>query len=276
MSKALLGDIFDIHGGGIDLQFPHHENEVAQSCCANHTEVMAKVWMHNGFLQVEGEKMAKSLGNFFTVKDLLDQGVPGEVIRFVLLSAQYRQPLDWTQKAIDEAERTLVKWGEVVRGKATGEVPKEFVDALADDLNTPRAIAVLHKLAKEGRAEGLWAAIRFLGLGVIVAARGHAVGAGAATAIGETIVHGSAEVSGEAGVEVDNNQADFTSAETELINDLLIKRKDARKQKNYQEADRIRDALIVAGVDVRDTPQGPTFRRTSDFDAAKLEGLINA
>jgi cysteinyl-tRNA synthetase len=89
MARAILGDVFDIHGGGIDLQFPHHENEVAQSCCANHTDVMANVWMHNGFLQVEGEKMAKSLGNFFTVKDLLDKGVPGEVIRFVLLSTKY-------------------------------------------------------------------------------------------------------------------------------------------------------------------------------------------
>jgi cysteinyl-tRNA synthetase len=273
MSKALLGDIFDIHGGGIDLQFPHHENEVAQSCCANHTEVMANVWMHNGFLQVEGEKMAKSLGNFFTVKDLLDKGVPGEVMRFVLLSAQYRQPLDWTEKRVEEAEKTLVKWGEVVRGKTVGEVPKEFIDALADDLNTPQAIGVLHKLAKEGRAEELWAAIRFLGLGVIGAARGHAVGVGAATAVGETLVQAAAKSSGEAGVAVGQNQADFTPGETQLINDFLIKRKDAREQKNYQEADRIRDALIAAGVDVRDTPEGATFRRTPDFDHAKLEAL---
>ncbi len=108
MAGSLFGPVFDIHGGGIDLQFPHHENEVAQSCCANHTDVMANVWMHNGFLQIEGEKMAKSLGNFFTVKDLLDTGVPGEVIRFVLLSAHYRQPLDWTEKRVEESENTLL------------------------------------------------------------------------------------------------------------------------------------------------------------------------
>jgi len=232
--------------------------------------------MHNGFLQVEGEKMAKSLGNFFTVKDLLDKGVPGTVIRLVLLSTQYRDPLDWTQKAVDDADRTLVKWGEVVRGKTAGEAPKEFIDALADDLNTPQAIAVLHRLAKEGRAEELWAAIRFLGLGVIVAARVHAVGVGAATAVGETIVHAAAKVSSEAGVEMGQNQTDFTSTETELINDLLIKRKEARGQKNYQESDRIRNALTAAGVEVKDMPQGMTFRRMADFDAAKLEALANA
>ena len=107
MAEALLGREFDIHGGGIDLQFPHHENELAQSCCAHATDRMAQLWMHNGFLQVEGEKMSKSLGNFFTVRDLFDQGIPGEVIRFVLLSTHYRQPLDWTEKKVEEAESTL-------------------------------------------------------------------------------------------------------------------------------------------------------------------------
>ena len=110
MAKALLGDVFDIHGGGLDLQFPHHEDEIAQSCCANGTEEMARFWMHNEMLQVEGKKMSKSLGNFFTVRDLLEQGVPGEVIRFVMLSTHYRKPMDWTEKKREEAEKTLRKW----------------------------------------------------------------------------------------------------------------------------------------------------------------------
>jgi cysteinyl-tRNA synthetase len=110
MSHALLGESFDIHGGGIDLQFPHHENEIAQSCCAHPEGGFAKIWMHNEMLQVEGKKMSKSLGNFFTVRDLLDQGVPGEVIRFVMLSTHYSKPMDWTEKKRDEAEKTLRKW----------------------------------------------------------------------------------------------------------------------------------------------------------------------
>jgi cysteinyl-tRNA synthetase len=107
MSHALLGESFDIHGGGIDLQFPHHENEIAQSCCAHPEGGFARIWMHNEMLQVEGKKMSKSLGNFFTVRDLLDQGVPGEVIRFVMLSTHYSKPMDWTEKKREEAEKTL-------------------------------------------------------------------------------------------------------------------------------------------------------------------------
>ncbi len=107
MARALLGEAFDIHGGGVDLAFPHHENELAQSVCAHPDEGFARVWMHNGMLNIEGEKMSKSLGNFFTVRDLLDKGIPGEVIRFVLLSTHYRQPIDWTQAKVDEATATF-------------------------------------------------------------------------------------------------------------------------------------------------------------------------
>ncbi|WP_288961047.1 cysteine--tRNA ligase, partial [uncultured Sulfitobacter sp.] len=107
--------VFDIHGGGLDLQFPHHEDEIAQSCCANGTDEMARYWLHNEMLQVEGKKMSKSLGNFFTVRDLLDQGVPGEVIRFVMLSTHYRKPMDWTEKKRDEATKTLTKWMDLTR-----------------------------------------------------------------------------------------------------------------------------------------------------------------
>jgi cysteinyl-tRNA synthetase len=273
MAQALLGDVFDIHGGGIDLQFPHHENEVAQSCCANHTEVMANVWMHNGFLQVEGEKMAKSMGNFFTVKDLRDKRIPGPVIRFVLLSSHYREPLDWTLKAINEADRTLERWGEIVNGKTLGDVPQEVIDALADDLNTPQAITVLHSLAKEERAEDLFAAIRFLGLGVIVAARSHAVGVSSAAGVGEVVVKATTSGVGTTSVEMDLQREDFSPAESQRISDLLSQRKSAREQKQYHEADRIRDALIAAGIEIKDAPEGSIFRRTSGFDPQKLEAL---
>ncbi|MEL7126908.1 MAG: cysteine--tRNA ligase, partial [Pseudomonadota bacterium] len=137
MAHELLGETFDIHGGGNDLQFPHHENEIAQSKCAGHG--FAKVWMHNEMLQVEGKKMSKSLGNFFTVRDLLDQGVPGEVIRFVMLSTHYRKPMDWTKKKRAEAEKTLRRWVQIVGEAEAGDVPGDVFAALSDDLNTPLA-----------------------------------------------------------------------------------------------------------------------------------------
>jgi cysteinyl-tRNA synthetase len=130
MSHALLGDSFDIHGGGIDLQFPHHENEIAQSCCAHPEGGFARIWMHNEMLQVEGKKMSKSLGNFFTVRDLLDEGVPGEVIRFVMLSTHYSKPMDWTEKKREEAEKTLRKWRKLTEG-AEQEDANRFLGTLA-------------------------------------------------------------------------------------------------------------------------------------------------
>ena len=168
MAAAHLGQTFDIHGGGIDLVFPHHENEIAQSRCANRTPIMAQVWMHNGFLQVEGEKMAKSAGNFVTVHELLEgwQGYawPGEALRFNMLRTQYRQPLDWTLVGLDEAHKTLWEWYGDLEGKepATG-VPGPVLDALTDDLNTPKAIAELHRLHSAGHWGGLRAALEFLG-----------------------------------------------------------------------------------------------------------------
>ena len=144
---------FDIHGGGIDLVFPHHENEIAQSCCAFGSERMANLWMHNGFLQVEGEKMSKSLGNFVTIRELLmteafgGRKWPGEVLRLAMLRTHYRQPIDWTVRALEEAEATLDRWYETV-GDATpgGDVAPTVIDALSDDLNTPAAISELHRL----------------------------------------------------------------------------------------------------------------------------------
>ncbi|HHI82577.1 MAG TPA: cysteine--tRNA ligase, partial [Rhizobiales bacterium] len=142
MSGEYLGKVFDIHGGGIDLQFPHHENEIAQSRCAHGTDVMANVWMHNGFLQVEGEKMSKSLGNFITIHELLKDW-PGEVLKFNMLRTHYRQPIDWTLKGLTESHTVLRRLYE--RAGTKGEPGTDVFEALCDDLNTPAAIASLHQ-----------------------------------------------------------------------------------------------------------------------------------
>ena len=163
MSAALLGPSFDIHGGGIDLQFPHHENEVAQSCCAHPGAGFANVWLHNEMLQVEGKKMSKSLGNFFTVRDLLDRRIAGEVIRHVLLSTHYRKPMDWTQAKADEARDILWQWRLLTKDAEPAAAPHpEVVEAVANDLNTPGAIAVLHRLRDDPAL--LLASARFIGL----------------------------------------------------------------------------------------------------------------
>ena len=171
MSYEILGESFDIHGGGNDLMFPHHENEIAQSCCANKGAPMANFWLHNEMLQVEGKKMSKSLGNFFTVRDLLDghdgnPGVPGEVIRFVFLGTHYRKPIDWTEKRAKEAQSTLLKWTKLTHGVGLDQelVNDEVLDAIKQDLNTPLAISLLKRLAKENRVRELKGSARLLGL----------------------------------------------------------------------------------------------------------------
>jgi cysteinyl-tRNA synthetase len=223
MAQALLGDVFDIHGGGIDLQFPHHENEVAQSCCANHTDMMANVWMHNGFLQVEGEKMAKSLGNFFTVKDLLDKGVPGEVMRFVLLSAHYRQPLDWTEKRVEEATATLRKWGDLTNSfDGQPEVAPSVVAALSDDLNTPLAISEMHALARRGE---------------------------------RALLVGSAQLMGmlQKGMGVWRTGPERDPDLRKYVEDLIDARKSFRENKDFDAADAIRESLKATGIELADS-----------------------
>ncbi|MDJ0630279.1 MAG: cysteine--tRNA ligase [Rhodobacter sp.] len=168
MAYEILGESFDIHGGGNDLQFPHHENEIAQSMCAHPEGQFARVWMHNEMLQVEGKKMSKSLGNFFTVHDLLEQGVPGEVIRLVFLGTHYRKPMDWTEKKRQEAEATLREWWSLLSDCEPTGPDSRIVDALADDLNTPLALSHLHALRNEvvhGAAEpgAFLASLRLLG-----------------------------------------------------------------------------------------------------------------
>ncbi|WP_095589232.1 cysteine--tRNA ligase [Actibacterium ureilyticum] len=245
MSYELLGASFDIHGGGNDLMFPHHENEIAQSCCAHPEGGFANVWLHNEMLQVEGKKMSKSLGNFFTVHDLLEQGVPGEVIRFVFLSTHYRKPMDWTEKKRQEAEATLRKWRSMTDGLYGGDVSAGVLSALADDLNTPGAVAELHRLAAVGDRITLKASAALLGL-----------------------------LTGElGGWEIDQGP-EIDEQSKKLIIDRLLKRREARISKDFALADAIRDELEGVGVKVLDTAdQNIAWEYSDDFDPAKLEAL---
>ncbi|KAB2875936.1 MAG: cysteine--tRNA ligase [Pseudorhodoplanes sp.] len=247
MSWKHLGETFDIHGGGIDLVFPHHENEIAQSRCAFHTGVMANFWMHNGFLQVEGEKMAKSLGNFITIRELLEnwQGYawPGEALRFNMLRTHYRQPLDWTYNSLDESHKILWDWYEKLQNVASDtQAPDSVVRALCDDLNTPQAIAELHKLHRERNYSGLLAALSVMGFsGRRQKIPRIAPAAGAASGIS------SAVGAGQAGVV------------PEMIEKLINARAVARAAKNFAESDRIRGELAKMGVVLKDTKDGTTW-----------------
>ncbi|MDH3665988.1 MAG: cysteine--tRNA ligase [Paracoccaceae bacterium] len=275
MAGTLFGPVFDIHGGGIDLAFPHHENEVAQSCCANETDLMANVWMHNGFLQVEGEKMAKSLGNFFTVKDLRDRGIPGEVIRFVLLSAHYRQPIDWTEKRVEEATATLKRWRGIVAESDTSDRPNgRVIDALSDDLNTPQAIAELHVLASNGDTGGLVASANLLGLLTID------LGAWVVSTISEDAPFRSVPAGYEElfeGVErfavkrpdgVPTNIAQYIAL-------LVSVRFAARQKKRYDLADLIRNGLDEAGIQLKESKTDVEWEPRNNFDPDKLPELPN-
>jgi cysteinyl-tRNA synthetase len=241
MSRALLGDVFDIHAGGNDLMFPHHENEIAQSCCANDTDVMANIWMHNEMLQVEGKKMSKSLGNFFTVRDLLDQGVPGEVIRFVMLSTHYRKPMDWTEKKALEANRTIRKWFELTVDVESNDVPSaEVVSALSDDLNFPGAIALLHEMANSGAFAELKASARFLGL-------------------------------------FSDATSDWVRRSGQILDELMIRLSDlrarAKETKNFAEVDRLKAELQAAGVTVQMSKDGIVLAAGPEVDDQKLKAI---
>lgn len=239
MSFELLGDTFDIHGGGNDLQFPHHENEIAQSCCAHPDGGFANVWIHNEMLQVEGKKMSKSLGNFFTVRDLLDQGIPGEVIRFVMLSTHYGKPMDWTEKKRAEAEATLRKWRGMVAGQVPGAIAPTVIAAIADDLNTAGAIAELHKLAGSGDVAGLVASANMLGL--------------------LTDDLGGWD---QAGVDL-----------SAYADRLATLRQTAMETKDFAQVDALKTALLNAGVEVRMSKAGVDLTPGPGFDADKLSGL---
>ena len=244
MAEKHLGRVFDIHGGGIDLVFPHHENEIAQSRCALGTPVMANYWMHNGFLQVEGEKMSKSLGNFVTINELLKTDKfggwhwPGAVLRFAMLSTHYRQPIDWTVRRLEEAAVALDSFRAFsIYDDTNSEPSPEVVAALEDDLNAPRAIAELHRLLGESKrthnphaARTLFASCRFLGLDVDK-------------------------------VDLNKLSRDRLDIDGSKVEAAIAARNAARKAKDFKESDRIRDELKAKGVILEDGPKGTSWKR---------------
>ncbi|MBY3236663.1 cysteine--tRNA ligase [Rhizobium laguerreae] len=237
MSKRYLGDVFDIHGGGLDLIFPHHENEIAQSRCAHGTEVMANVWMHNGFLQVEGRKMSKSEGNFVTIHELLHTDIfggrswPGQVLRLAMLMTHYREPIDFSIKRLEEAERLLAKWPVAEAGDAA---PDEAVlNALSDDLNTVAAVQALHALAQAAHADptarGVFAATADL-LGLLP------------------------------------KKMEIDEAVASAVDALVAMRLEMLKAKNFTEADKIRDELTAKGIQLKDGKDPVTGERVTTWE----------
>ena len=249
MAQEHLGLPFDIHGGGADLKFPHHENEIAQSCCAHGDKEdlssFSKYWVHNGFVTVEGEKMSKSLGNVTLAHDLIKEHA-GETLRLTLLSAHYRQPLDWTEESIKQSKKTLDRLYQYMREiddidyDDQASAPDTFMDALCDDLNTPKAISALIAIAKNA-AEAktpaakseFYAAARTLNI----------LQQNADEWLGYSV----------SGNDVDEN----------MINSLLQQRKDARAEKNYARSDEIRDELLEMGIAIEDTPEGTIWKKVS-------------
>ena len=237
MSGRYLGEVFDIHGGGLDLIFPHHENEIAQSRCAHGTHVMANVWMHNGFVQVEGRKMSKSDGNFVTIYDLLHSEAfggrkwPGEVLRLAMLMTHYREPIDFSVKRLEEAERLLAKWPAAEAGDA--DIDQTVLDALADDLNTVAAVQALHALAQSANADP----------------EKLPVFAASAALLG--VLPKKTEVDGAIAAAVDS---------------LVAMRLEMLKAKNFAEADRIRDELSVKGIQLKDGKDKETGERVTSWE----------
>jgi cysteinyl-tRNA synthetase len=229
MSERYLGQVFDIHAGGLDLIFPHHENEIAQSRCAHGTETMARYWLHNGFLQVEGQKMSKSLGNFFTIRELLDTGVlggrtwPGEVLRLAMLMTHYREPIDFTAKRLEEAEDKLRGWQRTASAaKGTGVVDPSVVEALSDDLNFHRASVAMDVIARKANR------------GV------------------ETAVECLAATLEFFGFTKDSLLTDVLVFDRSRVEDAVNARLAALNAKDFAKADDIRAALLAEGIQLMD------------------------
>ncbi len=251
MAERHLGSVFDIHGGGIDLVFPHHENELAQSRCAHGTPLMAQVWMHNGFLQVEGEKMSKSLGNFITIHELLRTrqfgASPwhGRVVRLAMLGTHYRQPIDWTAERLVQSRATLLDLAELVGDvEASGAPNSEVVAALSDDLNTPSALSIVHGLAKSARRNADMAAelrttLEFMGL-----------------------------YGGETREEL-NVGVEPLAVDTAQVEAMVAARLAARKAKDFKESDRIRDELAAMGIQLKDAKDKATGEIVTTWEAKR-------
>ncbi|MFD0847550.1 cysteine--tRNA ligase [Sphingosinicella xenopeptidilytica] len=243
MIEAHLGTTIDIHAGGLDLQFPHHENECAQSRCAHDGAPLAKIWMHNGFLSMDKEKMSKSLGNVVTVGELLKQGHRGETLRLALLMAHYRQPLDWNDRLIEQAKAMLDRWYRLLEDEqvdAVGDVEVEAV--LADDLNTPAAIAILSEFANSRKLERLWRGARMLGI------LSHSPDAWFGRVRPEPMI-------------VETSMGSIALSSGDEIEMRIDARAAAKAAKNWAEADRIRDQLKAEGILLEDKPDGTTVWR---------------
>jgi cysteinyl-tRNA synthetase len=247
MAEKHLGDTIDIHAGGRDLVFPHHENEMAQSCCAHDGAPFARYWLHNGFLSMDQTKMSKSLGNVLLVHDLI-KTIPGEVIRLALLSAHYKQPLDWSAETLESARKMLDRLYGAVRGIsvskaaiAAAEVPADLIAALEDDLNSPRAMAALFSLAKElnkatDEAEKSALAAQMYASGELMGLLGNDPEEWFAG-------HAGGDLSGEE------------------IEALIEKRNAAKAARDFAAADAIRDQLVEAGITIQDSRDGTSWRR---------------
>jgi cysteinyl-tRNA synthetase len=246
MIEKHLGETIDIHAGGIDLQFPHHENEIAQSTCAHGGKLFSRFWLHNGFVNIEKEKMSKSIGNVLLVHDLIAQA-PGEAIRLALLNGHYRQPLDWTAEGLAQARRMLDRlYGALrtlgdVEAAASDAVPEAFMEAMLDDLNTPKALAVLFDLARQANTA--------TDAGEKARLKAALLGAG-----------------GLIGLLQQDPEAWFAGGgiaphiDADEIESLIAARNAARKAKDFKEADRIRDELVGRGIQIEDGPQGTQWR----------------
>tara|TARA_Y100001933_G_C18844677_1_gene499115 strand:- start:177 stop:905 length:729 start_codon:yes stop_codon:yes gene_type:complete len=241
MIKEIFGYEIDIHGGGQDLIFPHHENEIAQSKCAYPKKKFVKFWMHNGFVQIEGKKMSKSLGNFLTVNDLFEREISGDVIRFILLSSHYRQPLDWQNKRIKEVEGIINKWTNSTKEiAAENNFDSNFLSALYDDLNTPLAISVLHKFANNNDWSNLKKCSSLLGF----------------------------EFSSNE--KIDNFVDQYL---TTKIKDLIKKRNIARIEKDFLRADEIRNKLLDCGVVLKDNKKETVWEAANKINKKKLREI---